>query len=71
MYMDWKDWATKLLDVLKRKQALTVPSYNKADVPTPTSDDLLIIVKNETGGRTLATSFNGKFYRVKDGAEIA
>jgi hypothetical protein len=52
--------------------AVIVPEYTVAGVPTASDwDNGVIIVSNETGGRTLATSDGTDWRRVSDGAVIS
>ncbi len=53
-------------------QAILFPEYTVATVPTASDNDNgVIIVSNETGGRTLATSDGTDWRRVSDGAVIS
>lgn len=52
--------------------AVIVPEYTVAGVPTASDwDNGVIIVSNEAGGRTLATSDGTNWRRVSDGAVIS
>ena len=53
-------------------QAVIFPEYTVAGVPAASENDNgVIIVSNETGGRTLATSDGTNWRRVSDGAVIS
>lgn len=67
-------WGTELQSYVKHTFDLPpiIPEYTVAGVPTAsTYDNGVIIVSNETGGRTLATSDGTNWRRVSDGAIIS
>ena len=52
--------------------AVSIPAYAVADVPTASSyTDSAIIVTDEAGGRTIATSDGTNWRRVSDGAVVS
>jgi|TARA_R110000744_G_scaffold38382_2_gene87902 hypothetical protein len=54
------------------QRPLPLPSYLVADLPNPELYiNTAIIVSNETGGRTIATSDGSNWKRVKDGATVS
>lgn len=69
LYLD--DILQKLNQILLG-DAIIVPEYLVAGVPTASKwDNGMIIVSDETGGRTLATSDGTNWRRVADGAVIS
>lgn len=66
------DDITTLLNTHLLGQAVVVPAYTVATAPdAATLPDSVIIVTNEAGGRTLATSNGVDWLRVSDGLEIS
>ena len=54
------------------QRPLPLQSYLVADLPNPAEFiNTAIIVSNETGGRTIATSDGSNWKRVKDGATVS
>jgi len=59
-------------DELYTEKIILVSEYTVATLPSAsTYDNAIIIVSDETGGRTLATSDGDKWYRVSDGVEVS
>jgi hypothetical protein len=62
----------RALDVLNGTIPIIVPEFTVATVPSASRyDNGVIIVSNESGGRTLATSDGTVWRRVRDGAAIS
>jgi len=56
----------------KFQRPIPLPTYIVADLPNPAEFiNTAIIVSNETGGRTIATSDGSNWKRVKDGATVS
>ena len=47
------------------------PTGTQRGLPTATEDGLVLIVADEVGGRTIATSYNSQWRRVSDGAVVS
>lgn len=66
------DDLTERLNTNLLGQAIIFPEYTVAGVPVASDNDNgVIIVSNEVGGRTLATSDSTDWRRVSDGAIIS
>jgi hypothetical protein len=73
-FSDWKGWAAQLVKALtfsEEKPVAKTRAYTVAAVPPPIELGMIIVVTNETGGQTLATSDGTNWRRVKDGAIIS
>ncbi len=72
-YDTWQEWARAFVDHHKEEhefgegaEEIFVASYPKTRLPRAAKDGVLIFVVDEVGGKTLAFSADGAWYRVQD-----
>jgi hypothetical protein len=67
----WFRWVSRVTGVLNGREPLRIAAYEVAKLP-PAADwsGCMVIVTNEVGGRTLATSDGTQWLRVSDGTEV-
>jgi hypothetical protein len=64
-------WATELIDQLRKVRSTDLPSYTVATAPDVSPAGQLIFVTDETGGAVVAFSDGTDWRRVTDRAVIA
>ena len=70
----WHEWAEQLVNAIERQEpqsGVQLKVYPKASLPSAEADGFVIIVSDEIGGRTIATSDGTNWRRVSDGAVVS
>ena len=68
----WFSWVSRVTDRLNGREPMKLRAYEVATLPDATKwSGYMVIVTDETGGRTIATSDGTSWLRVSDGTEVA
>lgn len=67
----WFRWVSRVTSILGGREPLKVRAYEVAKLPPASAwPGCMVIVTDEVGGRTLATSDGTDWLRVSDGTEV-
>lgn len=68
----WFRWVSRVTSILGGKEPLKLRAYTVATLPDASAwPGCMVVVTDEVGGRTLATSDGTDWLRVSDGTEVA
>jgi hypothetical protein len=68
----WYAWVSRVTDRLNGREPMKIRAYEVAKLPAASAwPNSIVIVTDEVGGRTLATSDGTSWLRVSDGTEVA